>query len=110
MLLVPRSCTQFSALGGSLFFQQIELKPKTNPNDAKRRRLGSFWFSTRPTAVRGTDVTSVHCVDYNQCLPLPCAELKTKTNPNSAARRRLVSFSGAVWVRFGFQLDLLEKK
>ena len=34
---------------------------------------------------------------------LPKAELKTKTNPHG---HHFV----AVWVRFGFQLDLLEKK
>ena len=28
------SATRFSAPAGSLFFQQIELKTKTNPNDA----------------------------------------------------------------------------
>ena len=48
-------------------------------------------------------MTSVHGVDYNQCLCLPKAELKTKTNPNG-------HHSVAVWVRFGFRLDSLEKK
>ena len=47
-------------------------------------------------------MTSVHGVDYNQCHPLPKAELKTKTNPNG-------HHPVAVWVRFGFQLDSLEK-
>ena len=42
-------------------------------------------------------------LDYDQCLCLPKAELKTKTNPNG---HHFV----AVWVRFGFQLDSLEKK
>ena len=41
-------------------------------------------------------------VDFNQCLCLPKAKLKTKTNPNG-------HHSVAVWVRFGFQLDSLEK-
>ena len=41
--------------------------------------------------------------DYNQRQCLLKAELKTKTNPNG-------HHSMAVWVRFGFQLDLLEKK
>ena len=41
-------------------------------------------------------------VDYNHCLCLPKAGLKTDTNPN-------VHHSVAVWVRFGFQLDSLEK-
>ena len=42
-------------------------------------------------------------VHYNQCQCLPKAELKTKTNPNG-------HHSVAVWVRFGFQLNSLEKK
>ena len=41
-------------------------------------------------------------LDYNQCQCLPKAELKTKTNPNG-------HHPVAVWVRFGFQLDSLEK-
>ena len=40
--------------------------------------------------------------DYNQCQCLPKAELKTKTNPNGPN-------SVAVWVRFRFHLDSLEK-
>ena len=48
-------------------------------------------------------MTSVHGVDYNQCLPLPKAWLKTKMNPNG-------QHPVAVWVRFGFQLGSLEKK
>ena len=63
--------TQFSALGGSFSYQQIELKTKTNPNDAQRCRLGSFWFSTRPTAVGGTDYNLHHALKSHQCLPLP---------------------------------------
>ena len=93
-----------------------------NQNEPKRPqsggRLGSFWFSTRPTAMGGTDYNglglwdklrscSSNCpiiqVHYNQCQCLPKAELKTKTNPNG-------HHSVAVWVRFGFQLDSLEKK
>ena len=61
-----------------------------NQNEPKRPqsggRLGSFWFSTRPTAMGGTDYNglglwdklrscSSNCpiiqVHYNQCLPLP---------------------------------------
>ena len=44
----------------------------------------------------------MHGVDYKQCRCLPKAELKTKTNPNG-------HHPAAVWVRFGFQLDSLEK-
>ena len=92
-----------------------------NQNEPKRPqgggRLGSFRFSTRPTAMGGIDYNALalweklrSCssnrpiiqVHYNQCLPLPQAELKTKTNPNGR-------HSVAVWVRFGFQLDSLEK-
>ena len=58
-------------------------------------RLGSFWFSTRPTAMGGTDYKAIGKWDklrgcssncpivqahYNQCQCLPKAELKTKTN------------------------------
>ena len=72
-----------------------------NQNEPKRPqsggRLGSFWFSTRPTAMGGTDynvlglwgnlrscssIFPIFQLLYNQCLPLPQAELKTKTNPN----------------------------
>ena len=45
--------TKFSALGGSPA-NRVE-----NQNEPKRPqgggRLGSFWFSTRPTAMGGTD-------------------------------------------------------
>ena len=52
----PLCPTRFSALGGSLFFYWIELKTKTNPNGHRSGgRLGSFWFSTRPSADTGTD-------------------------------------------------------
>ena len=40
---------------------------------------------------------------YNQCQFLPKAELNTKTDPNG-------HHNVAVWIRFGFQLDSLEKK
>ena len=39
-------------------------------NAAARCRLGSFWFSTRPTAVGGTDYTPHHALKSHQCLPL----------------------------------------
>ena len=46
-----------------------------NQNEPKRRlgrrRLGSFWFSTRPTAVGGTDYNLHHALKSHQCLPLP---------------------------------------
>ena len=41
-------------------------------------------------------------VDYSQCLCLPKAELNTKTNPNG-------HICVAAWVRFGVQLDSIEK-
>ena len=92
-----------------------------NQNEPKRPqsgcRLGSFWCSTWPSVDKGTDynlhhvlklverseaqsapLTSVHGVDYNQCLCLLKAELKTKTNPNGHQ-------SVAVWVRFAVQLN-----
>ena len=83
-----------------------------NQNDPKWPtlcgRLGSFWFSTWPTAVGGTDYNAIglwdklrscssNCpiilVHYNQFLPLPQAELKNKTNPPC-----------------GFQFNSLDKK
>ena len=46
-----------------------------NQNEPKRRlgrrRLGSFWFSTRPTAVGGTHYDLHHALKSHQCLPLP---------------------------------------
>ena len=76
--------TRFSTLGGSLA-NRVE-----NQNEPKRPqsggRLGSFWFSTRPTAMGGTDynapglwdnlrssssICPIIIVHYNQCLPLP---------------------------------------
>ena len=62
-------------------------------------RLGSFWYSTRPSADTGTDY---HGVDYNQCPCLSKAEFNTKTNPNGR-------HSVVVWVRFGVQLGSVEK-
>ena len=47
-------------------------------------------------------LTLVHGVDYNQCLCLTKANLNTKTNPND---KNFMAF----WVRFGVQLDSLEK-
>ena len=76
-------------------------------NRVENQNEGSFWFSTRPTAMGGTDYNALGLWDklrssssscpimkfhYNQCLALPKAELKTKTN-----------------LRFGFQLDSLKK-
>ena len=53
---------------------------------------------------RRTSVLLLLCVLHalNQCQCLPKAELNTKTNPNG-------HHSVAVWVRFGVQLDSLEK-
>ena len=44
----------------------------------------------------------MHGVDYNQSLCLPKAESNTKSNPNGL-------HSVAFWVRFGVQLDSVEK-
>ena len=91
-----------------------------NQNEPKRPqgggRLGSFWFSTRPSADTGTDYNLHHAlksvmhrvlralhwqgVDYNPCLCLPKAELKTKTNPNG---HHFVAVCTTLWP-FGFVL------
>ena len=101
-----------------IFSSESSWKRKPTKRPESGGRLGSFWFSTRPSADKGTECNLHHAlksvmhkvlralhrqgVDYNQCLCLPKAELKTKTNPKS---HHFV----AVWVRFGFQLDSLEK-
>ena len=84
-----------------------------NENEPKRPqsggRLGSFWFSTRPTAMGGTDYKAIeiwgklrrsssNCpiiqVHYNQC-PIAVGRVENQNEPKLA-----------VWVRIGFQLSL----
>ena len=115
----PMAYTVFHA-GRITFFQ---LNRFENQNEPKRPQsgglLGSFWFSTRPSADTGTDYKALGLWDNLRSSSSICPIIEVLIiisarvcqRPSWKPKRpQTATTSVAVWVRFGFQLDSLEKK